>query len=40
MSGKSAAVGGVTSWVLNIVKYWDVIQTVEPKRKLLKEAED
>ncbi len=25
MSAKSAAAGGVTSWVLNIVKYWDVI---------------
>jgi hypothetical protein len=25
MAGKSAAAAGVTSWVLNIVKYWDVI---------------
>lgn len=40
MTLKSGAVGGVTSWVLNIVKYWDVIQLVEPKRKQLKEAEE
>lgn len=35
---KSAAAKGVCMWVLNIVKYWDVIQNIEPKRKALKEA--
>jgi dynein heavy chain len=40
MGGKSKAAEGVCSWVLNIVKYYDVIQTIEPKRKALKEATD
>ena len=38
MESKSAAAKGVCSWVINIVKYWDVIQDIEPKRKALKEA--
>lgn len=38
MATKSGAAKGVCSWVINIVKYYDVIQDVEPKRKALKEA--
>ena len=38
MKAKSAAAQGVCEWVINIVKYWEVIQDVEPKRKALKEA--
>lgn len=38
MAKKSNAAKGVCEWVINIVKYWDVIQDVEPKRKALKEA--
>lgn len=37
---KSKAACGVCKWVINIVKYWDVIQDVEPKRKQLKEANE
>ena len=40
MAAKSAAAKGVCDWVVNIVKYYDVIQVVEPKRKALKEAID
>ena len=38
MANKSGAAKGVCEWVINIVKYYDVIQDVEPKRKALKEA--
>lgn len=38
MASKSGAAKGICSWVINIVKYYDVIQDVEPKRKALKEA--
>lgn len=38
MATKSGAAKGICSWVVNIVKYYDVIQDVEPKRKALKEA--
>lgn len=38
MASKSGAAKGICSWVVNIVKYYDVIQDVEPKRKALKEA--
>lgn len=38
MANKSGAAKGVCEWVINIVKYHDVIQDVEPKRKALKEA--
>lgn len=38
MASKSAAAQGVCEWVVNIVKYWDVIQMIEPKRKILKES--
>lgn len=35
IKNKSIAAAGVCSWVVNIVKYYDVIQDVEPKRKAL-----
>jgi len=38
MGGKSKAAQGICSWVINTVKYWEVIQDVEPKRKALKES--
>lgn len=40
MAAKSNAAKGVCEWVVNIVKYYDVIQIIEPKRKNLKEAEE
>ncbi len=38
MEQKSGAAKGICSWVINIVKYWEVIQQVEPKRKALIES--
>jgi len=35
---KSKAAGGVCDWVINIVSYYDVVTTVEPKRQALKLA--
>lgn len=32
MANKSSAARGLCDWVINIVKYYDVIQIVEPKR--------
>jgi dynein heavy chain len=33
MAAKSAAAKGVCEWVINIVKYYDVIQNIDPLRK-------
>jgi dynein heavy chain len=38
MKNKSRAASGLCSWVLNIVKFYDVIQDVGPKRKALEES--
>lgn len=38
MAGKSNAAAGLCSWVINIVKFYDVIQEVGPLRKSLEEA--
>lgn len=38
IENKSKAAAGLCSWVLNIVKFWDVIQEVGPLRKQLEEA--
>lgn len=38
MATRSAAAKGLCDWVINICKYYDVIQDVEPKRKALKES--
>lgn len=38
MKNKSRAASGLCSWVLNIVKFYDVIQDVGPKRKALDES--
>jgi len=35
MEKKSMAAKGVCEWVVNMVKYWEVIQDVEPKRLAL-----
>jgi len=40
MAKKSGAAAGLCDFLLNIVAYYDIVVTVEPKRKLLKEAQD
>jgi dynein heavy chain, axonemal len=40
IENKSKAAAGLCSWVLNIVKFWDVIQEVGPLRKMLEEAKE
>jgi dynein heavy chain len=35
MSNKSKAAAGLCSWAINIVRYYDVWVTVEPKRREL-----
>ena len=35
---KSAAAAGLCSWVINIVKFFEVYCDVEPKRRALEEA--
>jgi len=40
MRKKSQAAGGLCEWIINIIKYYDVVVQVEPKKKSLKEAED
>jgi len=37
---KNQAAAGLCSFVLNIVQYYDIVVTVEPKRKALREAND
>lgn len=38
IKSKSAAAAGLCSWVINIVKFFDVYCDVEPKRRALDEA--
>jgi len=38
MANKSAAARGICEWVINIVKYYDVIQQIEPKRLQLRQS--
>ena len=40
MAKKSGAAAGLCDFLLNIVAYYDIVVTVEPKRKALKQAED
>lgn len=37
---KNRAAAGLCSWVINIVIYRDILVTVEPKRQLLREANE
>ena len=37
---KNSAAAGLCSWVINIVMYRDIVVTVEPKRQLLREANE
>ena len=37
---KNSAAAGLCSFVINIVKYYDIIVTIEPKRLALKQADD
>merc|ERR1712072_705410 len=39
IKGKNSAAAGVTGFVINIVIYYDIVVTVEPKRKALAEAD-
>ena len=36
---KSSAAAGVSQWAKNIVLYWEVIQIIVPKRKLVADSE-
>jgi dynein heavy chain len=38
IQGKNSAAGGLCGFVINIVTYYDIVITVEPKRKALAEA--
>ena len=38
MQKKSSAAAGMCGWVINIVKYYRIYEVVEPKRKMLAEA--
>ena len=38
VANKSKAAAGLCTWVVNIVKFWDVIQEVGPLRKQLEDA--
>eukprot|EP00931_Biecheleriopsis_adriatica_P101533 TRINITY_DN7664_c0_g1_i1.p1 TRINITY_DN7664_c0_g1~~TRINITY_DN7664_c0_g1_i1.p1 ORF type:complete len:4295 (+),score=1011.97 TRINITY_DN7664_c0_g1_i1:399-12887(+) len=38
MKKKSNAAGGLSEFVINIIKYYDVVSQVEPKKKLLADA--
>ena len=40
MAKKSGAAAGLCDFLLNIVAYYDIVVTVEPKRKALKQAQD
>ncbi|CAE8741814.1 unnamed protein product [Polarella glacialis] len=40
MKKKSQAAGGLSEWVINIIKYYDVISQIEPKKKSLQDATD
>jgi dynein heavy chain len=40
MKSKSSAAAGMCGWVVNIVKYYRIYEVVEPKRKLLAEANE
>ena len=37
---KSGAAAGLCSWVINVIKFYEVYCDVEPKRKALQEAND
>lgn len=37
---RNRAAAGLCSWVINIVSYYDILVTVEPKRKALAEANE
>ncbi|KAF4738460.1 hypothetical protein FOZ63_025846, partial [Perkinsus olseni] len=40
MKKKSAAAAGLCEWVINIIMYYDVVITVEPKKQSLREANE
>ncbi|CAM9207540.1 unnamed protein product [Chrysoparadoxa australica] len=37
---RNSAAAGLCSWVLNIVNYYDIVASVEPKRKALRDANE
>jgi peptidoglycan hydrolase CwlO-like protein len=40
ISTKNSAAAGLCSFVVNIVSYYDIVVTVEPKRQALKQANE
>eukprot|EP00930_Biecheleria_cincta_P103951 TRINITY_DN9605_c0_g4_i1.p1 TRINITY_DN9605_c0_g4~~TRINITY_DN9605_c0_g4_i1.p1 ORF type:complete len:4232 (-),score=759.91 TRINITY_DN9605_c0_g4_i1:457-13152(-) len=40
MKKKSQAAGGLSEFVINIIKYYDVVSLVEPKKRSLQDAEE
>ena len=37
---KSSAAGGRCDWIINITMYYDVVVSVEPKKKMVAEAQE
>lgn len=40
IKGKSECASGLCDFIINITAYYDVVVTVEPKRKAVKEAQE
>eukprot|EP00929_Paragymnodinium_shiwhaense_P050232 TRINITY_DN25303_c0_g2_i1.p1 TRINITY_DN25303_c0_g2~~TRINITY_DN25303_c0_g2_i1.p1 ORF type:complete len:2248 (-),score=601.64 TRINITY_DN25303_c0_g2_i1:355-7038(-) len=40
MSKKAQAAGGLCGWIINILKYYDIVKMVEPKKKGLDQAKE
>lgn len=40
LANKSSAAKGLCDWIINITCYYDVVVSVEPKKKAVKEAEE
>jgi hypothetical protein len=40
IQGKNSAAAGLCNFVINIVGYYDIVVTVEPKRQALREANE
>lgn len=40
IKSKSAAAAGICDWIKNITMYYDVVESVEPKRKAVREAQE
>lgn len=40
LENKSRAARAICDWIINITAYYDVVVSVEPKKKAVKEAEE